>query len=313
MRFIEDIKENDQIMDHYLCTQKQILKTRAGKTYYSVRLQDKTGTVDAKIWDLNDGIGHFEAGDYVKVDGVTVTFQGGIQLNIRRVRKSDEGEYDPKDYMPTSQFDIKEMYQEFIGFIDKVENEYIQKLLTAFFVEDKKLAEAFKTHGAAKSVHHNFYGGLLEHTLGIVRLCDHLADAYPILNRDILFAGAMLHDIGKTVELTELPLVDYSDEGQLIGHIIICSEWINEKAAQIPGFPVKLKNMIKHMVLSHHGELEYGSPKKPALLEAIVLHYADNIDAKIMTFSSIMNQVDDGEDWAGYQRLFESNIRRTRF
>lgn len=313
MRFIESIKENDVVMDHYLCSSKQVLKTRAGKTYYSIRLQDKTGTIDGKIWDLNDGIGHFDQGDYIKVDGSVVTFQGGLQLNVRRIRKSEEGEFDPKDYVPASKYDIDEMFKEFVGYINKVENKYVNQLLKEFFVTDRDLAKKFKEHGAAKTVHHNFFGGLLEHTLGILRICDFLADSYPQVNRDVLFAGAFLHDIGKTEELSELPIVDYTDEGQLLGHIIIAVEWINEKAAKIPGFPKPLLNMIKHCVLAHHGELEYGSPKKPAILEAVLLHYADNIDAKIMTFSTILGQTEESDDWAGYQRLFESNIRKTRF
>jgi len=313
MKFIETIKENDQIVDHYLCTQKQILKTRAGKTYYSVRLQDKTGTIDAKIWDLNDSIGHFETGDYVKIDGLVVTFQGGLQLNIRKVRKSKEDEYNPLDYLPTTQYDIDDMFKEFVGFINKIEDKYINQLMKEFFVNDRELAQRFKTHGAAKRVHHSFYGGLLEHTLGMLRICDFLADAYPQVNRDVLFAGAFLHDIGKTEELSKLPIVDYTDEGQLIGHIVIAVQWINEKAGKIPGFPKPLLNMIKHCVLAHHGELEYGSPKKPAILEAILLHYADNIDAKVMTFTSLLSQSEPEEDWAGYQRLFDSNIRKTRY
>ncbi len=256
MQFIESIRENDQIVDHYLCTQKQVLKTRAGKTYYSLRLQDKTGTIDGKIWDLNDGIGHFETGDYIKIDGTVVTFQGGLQLNVRRVRKSQEGEYEPKDYMPTSNYDINGMYEELLGFIEKIEDTYVKQLVEKFFVEDKEMVKLFKSHGAAKSVHHNFYGGLLEHTLGIVRICDFLAASYDEVNRDILFAGALLHDIGKTVELSELPLIEYTDEGQLLGHIIIATEWISEKAKEIPGFPKQLENLIKHCVLAHHGELE---------------------------------------------------------
>ncbi len=313
MQFIEAIKENDQITDHYLCSSKQVLKTRAGKTYYSVRLQDKTGTIDAKIWDLNDGIGHFETGDYVKIDGVVVTFQGGLQLNIRRVRISKEDEYDPKDYVPTSKYDVDDMYKEFVSYINKVEDKYVNQLLKEFFVIDKELAKRFKEHGAAKTVHHNFFGGLLEHTLGMLRICDFLANQYPQVNRDILFAGAFLHDIGKIEELSELPIIEYTDAGQLLGHITIAVEWINEKAKKIPGFPKDLLNIIKHCVLAHHGELEYGSPKKPAILEAILLHYADNIDAKIMTFTTILGQADEENDWAGYQRLFDTNIRKTRY
>ena len=313
MQFIETIREGDEVVEHYLCSSKQVLKTRAGKTYYSVRFQDKTGTIEGKIWDLNDGIGHFEAGDYVKIDGSVVTFQGGLQLNVRRVRKCQEGEYNPIDYVPMSDYNVDDMYEELIGFIHSVEDTYIKLLLEKFFIEDKELANRFKAHGAAKSVHHNYYGGLLEHTLGILRTCDFLAKSYSEVNRDVLIAGALLHDIAKTEEMTELPMVEYTDSGQLLGHIIIAVEWINEKVAQISGFPKPLATIIKHVVLAHHGELEYGSPKKPAVLEAILLHYADNIDAKVKTFSTIMGQSEEEDDWAGYQRLFETNIRKTRY
>ncbi len=313
MQFIETIREGHDIVEHYLCSSKQVLKTRAGKTYYSVRLQDRTGTIEGKIWDLNDGIAHFEAGDYVKIDGSVVTFQGGLQLNIRRVRKCQEGEYNPIDYVPTSTYDIEEMYGEVLSHVHAVENEYIRQLLEKFFVEDKDIVRKFKSHGAAKSVHHNFYGGLLEHTLGIVRICNFLAKSYEEVDHDLLVAGALLHDIAKIKEMTELPIIEYTEEGQLLGHIVMAVEWINEKIGEISGFPKPLAAMIKHMVLAHHGELEYGSPKKPALLEAVLLHYADNIDAKVKTFTTLIEQTEEGEDWAGYQRLFESNIRRTRY
>lgn len=312
MQYIETVRENDQVTEHYLCVSKQVLKTRAGKTYYSLKLQDKTGSLEAKIWDLHDGISHFEAGDYVKIDGAVVTFQGSLQLNIKRLRVSQEGEYNKNDYIPTSEYDINDMYKEFLTYILEVENKYIKELLEKFFVEDKVLAKKFKEHGAAKTVHHNYFGGLLEHTLGILRTCKYLASAYPVVNKDILYAGAMLHDIGKIEEMSALPLVEYTDEGQLLGHIVIANEWIHDKAKEIPGFPKKTENLIKHMVLAHHGELEFGSPKKPAILEAILLHYADNIDAKVKTFTTLVNQAEPEDDWIGYQKFFESNLRRTR-
>ncbi|MBN2222683.1 MAG: HD domain-containing protein [Vallitaleaceae bacterium] len=312
MQYIETVRENDQVTDHYLCVSKQVLKTRAGKTYYSLRLQDKTGSLEAKIWDLHDGISHFEAGDYVKIDGAVVTFQGTLQLNIKRVRVSQEGEYNKNDYIPTSEYDINDMYKEFLSYLNEVENKYIKELLEKFFVEDKVLVKKFKEHGAAKTVHHNYFGGLLEHTLGILRTCKYLASAYPVVNKDYLYAGAMLHDIGKIEEMSALPLVEYTDEGQLLGHIVIATEWIHDKVKEIPGFPKKTENLIKHMVLSHHGELEYGSPKKPAILEAILLHYADNIDAKVKTVTTLLNQAESEDDWIGYQKFFETNLRRTR-
>lgn len=313
MKFIKDLHEGEQLLEVYLVIQKQILKTRAGKTYYSLRLQDKTGTVDAKIWDLNDAIGSFEAGDYCGIDGMVVTFQGGFQLNIRRIRKSQECEYNQEDYMPISKKNIDEMYKQLLIYINKIDNVYIQTLAESFFIDDKFVVKNFKYHAAAKTVHHNFRGGLLEHTLGILGICEHLAKSYDNVDKDLLYIGAMLHDIGKLKELTELPIVEYSDEGQLIGHIVLGAEWVGEKIKTIEKFPKDLESLIKHMILSHHGQYEYGSPKLPAVLEAFLLNMADNIDAKIMTFSTLVEKSDEQNNWLGYQRFFESNIRRTRY
>lgn len=313
MRYLADIKEGENIVGVYLCAERQVLKTRAGKTYYSVRLQDKTGTGDAKIWDLNDGINEFQKGQYIKVDASVVSFQGSIQFNIRRLRVAEEGEYDPKEYVPASAFDISEMYTEFCGFIDEMDDKWLKQLAMAFFIEDKAFAEAFKKHSAAKTVHHAFYGGILEHTLGMLRLAKFMADNYPVLNRSMLYAGTMFHDIGKLKELSEFPIIDYTDEGNLVGHIIIGVEWLTEKIRVIPAFPEALANQLKHLIIAHHGELAYGSPKKPELIEAVALHYIDNIDAKMKTFSTMLDAADEQDDWLGYQRLFETSLRRTRY
>lgn len=313
MIYLADVKEGERIQEVYLCVTKQVLKTRAGKTYYSMTLQDKSGIIDAKIWDLTDAVGHFEAGDFIKVDGSVVCFQNANQLNVRRVRRSEEGEYDPANYIPISKKNIEEMYQEFLGFVKSLKNQYVKALAEEFFVKDMEFVKQFKKHTAAKTVHHNFRGGLLEHTLGILKTCDFLAKQYEVLDRDVLLIGAMLHDIGKIKELSDFPLVDYTDEGNLVGHIVIGVEWINEKIKLISGFPMDLANIIRHMVLSHHGELEYGSPKKPALIEAVILHYADNIDAKIMTFLSLMEESESEDNWIGYSRLFDSMLRKTKY
>lgn len=313
MIYLADMKEGERIQEIYLCVTKQILKTRAGKTYYSMTLQDKSGSMDAKIWDLSDAVGHFESGDFIKIDGSVVSFQNANQLNVRRVRRAEEGEYDPCDYIPTTKKNVEQMYQQFVSYVASLKNQYIRSLAEEFFVKDTNFVKSFKKHTAAKSVHHNFQGGLLEHTLGMLDVCDFLAKQYPVLDRDILMIGAMLHDIGKMVELSGFPLVDYTDEGNLVGHIVIGVEWVSEKIRGISGFPNEIANIIKHMILSHHGELEYGSPKKPALIEAVVLHYVDNIDAKIMTFLSILEESEQEDTWVGYSRLFDSMLRRTRY
>jgi len=185
--------------------------------------------------------------------------------------------------------------------------------LEAFFVEDAEFIAAFKNHSAAKSVHHGFIGGLLEHTLSVTKLCQYYVTRYPVLNKSLLLTAAIFHDMGKIRELSKFPINDYTDEGQLIGHIVMGSEMIAEKVRELPGFPVKLANELRHCILAHHGELEYGSPKKPALVEAIALNLADNTDAKMETITEILSSSipPEGTEWLGYNRLFESNLRKT--
>lgn len=313
MKYIETFREGERISEIFLCKHKQSAVTKNGKPYETVILQDKTGTLDAKIWEPDSsGIEDFDALEYILVMGDVTSFQGALQLNVKRVRKAQEGEYDPKDYLPVSSRDVDEMYEELKGYISGITNPYLQKLLAGFFLEDEEFISRFKFHSAAKSVHHGFVGGLLEHTLGVTKLCDAFSKQYPILNRDLLLTAAMFHDIGKLEELSAFPENDYTDEGQLLGHIMIGAEWVSEHMRLIPDFPRKLGNELKHCILAHHGELEYGSPKRPALIEAVALNFADNVDAKMETLKEAFANVPDGNtEWLGYNRLLESNIRKT--
>ena len=312
MKYIRDYKEGDRMFDIYLCKHKQSAVTKNGKPYETVILQDKTGTIDAKVWDPNNaGISELDTLDYIEVYGDVNSFQGALQVNVKRIRVCHEGEYDPADYLPVSKKNIDEMYKELLGLIGRTENEYLKKLLESFFVEDEAFIRAFRTSSAAKTVHHGFVGGLLEHTLSVAKLCEYFCKTYPILKRDLLITAALCHDIGKTKELSLFPENDYTDDGQLLGHIVMGAEMVGEKARQIPGFPPVLEAELKHCILAHHGEYEYGSPKKPALIEAAALNLADNADAKLETFSEAL-QGATGYGWLGYNRLFESNIRLTR-
>ncbi len=312
MRLIAEMREGDMISDVYLCKSKQILKTKMGKSYYALLLQDRTGTLDAKIWELNNAIGHFESMDYIRVEGQITVFQGANQLNIRRVRKAEEGEYTPSDYMPCTDKDVKKLYKELQEMIQRTKNPYLKKLAEAVFVEDKAFMKEFVQHSAAKSVHHGFMGGLLEHTVSVARMCEYYCTQYTELNRDLLVMCALFHDIGKVEELSAFPYNDYTDEGQLVGHIVMGTIKLDRIMQTIPGFPVKLGNEVKHCILAHHGELEYGSPKKPALMEALALSLADNTDAKLQTFREALKKENmTDSEWMGYQRLFESNIRPT--
>ena len=195
--------------------------------------------------------------------------------------------------------------------MDRVENPYLQQLLKSIFVEDKAFVKAFQFSSAAKSVHHGFVGGLLEHTLSVTKLCEYYIQSYPMLNADLLYTAAMCHDIGKVHELSPFPENDYTDVGQLLGHIMIGAEMVGARIREIRGFPTRLANELKHCILAHHGELEYGSPKKPALLEAVALNFADNTDAHMQTMMEALKAGGENQGWLGYNRLLESNIRRT--
>ena len=309
MKYIKDYKDGDRVFDIYFCKYKSTAVTKNGKSYDNVILQDKTGTIDAKIWDPNNaGIAEFDACDYIEVYGEVTSFNGALQVNIKRVRLCQEGEYNEAEYMPVSKKNIEDMYAELLRMIGSIENTYLKQLLEAFFVKDTAFAERFKKASAAKTVHHGFIGGLLEHTLSVTKLCDYYCTAYPILKRDLLLTAAICHDIGKVKEISAFPVNDYTDEGQFLGHIVMGSEMIGEKVREIPGFPPMLAMELKHCILAHHGEYEFGSPKKPAIIEAVALTFADNTDAKMETFTEILESTQE-TGWLGFNRFFESNLR----
>ncbi|MDE6167876.1 MAG: HD domain-containing protein [Acetatifactor sp.] len=313
MKYIKDFKEGDRVFDIYLCKYKQAAVTKNGKPYENVILQDRTGTIDAKVWEPNNpGIGDYSALDYIEVYGDVNNFQGTLQVSVKRIRVCQEGEYRAEEYLPVSSKNIDAMYQELLGLIQSIENPYLRKLLEAFFVKDSAFAKAFRNSSAAKTVHHGFVGGLLEHTLSVTKLCDYYCSNYPMLKRDLLLTAAMCHDIGKTREISAFPENDYTDDGQLLGHIVMGSQMIAEKAKEIEGFPHGLLTQVQHCILAHHGKYEYGSPKLPALIEALALNYADDTDAKLETFKEILENNKENQGWFGYNRLFESNLRATR-
>lgn len=310
MRFIDGLCEGETIRNVYLCKGKRYAETRNGKPYDNLILQDKTGTLDGKVWDPNSqGIADYDEKDFIEVFGDVINYNGNLQLNIRQIRKAEEGEYNPADYMPTTEKSVDGMYEELTAYIRQISNKYLRQVLEFYYIKDEAFIKKFKAHSAAKTVHHGFSGGLLEHTLSVTRMCDYFATSYSILNRDLLLSSAILHDIGKVKELSDFPDNDYTDEGQLIGHIVIGVEMINDAIRSIPGFPEKLAHELKHCIVAHHGELEYGSPKKPALAEAVALNMADSTDAKLQTLTELFKGK-TGTDWLGYNRLFESNLRR---
>lgn len=313
MRYINELREGETVVEFYYCKQRQSLKSKAGRNYLSLILQDKTGTANAKVWDITNQIQSFETGDYIKVDAQVQMYNGEIQLVCRRIRRAQEGEYYEDDYIPSTKCDIDAMFKEFTAFIPTFENTYIKKLLTAVFIDNTQIADRFKKHTAAKSMHHNYLGGLLEHSLSVTKMCELMAGHYPAANRDILVACGMLHDVAKIYELSDFPNIDYTDSGELLGHLVMGCELVGREADKIEGFPQELRHMMQHCILSHHGELEYGSPKTPRTLEAMLLHYADDMDAYVKMFEDAVEADNTQGAWVGYHRVMARNLRKTQF
>lgn len=313
MIYIEDFKENDTIVGHYLCKQKQSLKSRGGKTYLALKLQDKTGKIDAKVWELNNNIQNFEENDFIKIDGIVHTYQNELQIKINKIRRSQEGEYDEINFIPSTDKDVNSLYSQILDFIKSINNTYIKKLLENIFINNKDIVANIKTHSAAKHMHHSYMGGLIEHLVSVAQICDFMSTRYKFVNRDILVASALLHDLGKIYELSAFPDNNYTDDGELLGHIVMGTELITKEAITIEGFPKQLLSLIKHSIISHHGELEYGSPQKPKTIEAFILHCADNMDAKVKMYEEIMEKDNSKNNWVGYHHMLKRNIRKSDF
>ncbi len=307
MKFINEFKNNDRVIEHFLCAQKQLMKTKTGKNYFSLTLQDKTATINAKVWDINYNIQEFEQGDFIKIDALVQVFNDELQLNVSKLRKSEIGEYDLKNYVPATSKNVDSLKNELQKFISSVKNNFLSALLKSFF-DDEEMLEKFCTHSAGKSMHHSYVGGLLEHTISVTQICDFMSARTKLSNRDILITVGLLHDIGKIYELSDFPQNDYTYDGELLGHIIIGSDLISKKILQIENFPNDLRSQIIHCILSHHGEYEFGSPKLPRSIEAIILHFADNLDAKTKMFEEIVEADSSNSDWTNYNKLFARRL-----
>lgn len=308
---ISALKPQETIKGTYLCKYKQILKNKNGKDYCTVRLQDCTGTVDGKIWSLHSGIMPFEVDDVVEVEGEVILYQENLQLNVNSIKKVEEGQYNLKDYLPHTKKDINVLENELLAMIDSVQNSYIKQLLESIFCEES-IYERFLQHSAAKSVHHAYLSGLLEHTVTVAKIGAHMAELYDGVQKDFVIAGCLLHDIGKLYELTPFPKNDYSDEGQLIGHLVIGAEIIHDKARAIPDFPKETEMLLKHIVISHHGEYEYASPKRPKCIEAMIVHLADYSDSKLKMLEEMLQVAPIDEAYIGYNKILGRNIRQIK-
>jgi len=313
MRYIEDLKDGENIIAHYLCKKKDTMKTKSGKNYMSLIVADRTGTISAKAWTLNNDIQSFDAGDFIKIEASVVTYNDDLQLNVRKIRKSMAGEYLPADYIPTTDKDINAIYAGICGMIESLDNPHLKEMLSNIFIHDEEIKATFLRHSAAKNMHHSYMGGLCEHILNVAQICDFLAPRYKFVNRDLLVSVALLHDIGKIFELSDFPENDYTDDGKLLGHIYIGCEFIGSQAAKIDGFPSGLKSLIQHCILSHHGKHEFGSPILPKTMEAMLLSYADITDAHTKILEEALEKTPVNSDWAGYNRVLARDLRKSGF
>ena len=307
MPLINELKPQETIKGIYLCKFKQQLKNKNGKDYCSIRLQDRTGMLDGKIWSLHSGIGAFEVDDIIEVEGETLLYQENLQLNITKVTKLESG-YDLTNFIPQTKKDVTKLQECLMQFIGQVENHYLKQLLEAIFYEDT-IFESFSKHSGGKTVHHAYLSGLLEHTVTVTEIGVDLAKKYDYVCMDYVIAGCLLHDIGKLKELTAFPKNDYSDEGQLLGHLMIGTEMIHDYARSIEGFPEEIERILKHIIIAHHGEYEYGSPKRPKCMEAMIVHLADYTDSRLKMMEEMLDSSHD-EPYAGYHKILTRNIRK---
>jgi 3'-5' exoribonuclease len=303
--FVVDLQANQAITTTFLVKSKEMKSKKNGEAYLSLTLSDKSGDLDAKMWDSVEEVEEtFDRDDFVKVKGLVQVYRNKPQLTIHKLRRCQDDEVDFADYFPKTSKDVDAMFEELLSLADGVGNFHLRELLMAILI-DEEISTRFKQAPAAKSLHHAWFGGLLEHTLSLCKLCQLISQHYGDLNFDLLLTGAILHDIGKTRELNYARSFSYTTEGQLLGHMILELDLVSQKIAQIDEFPPDLKILIQHMIISHHGEYEFGSPKLPMFPEALVLHCLDNLDSKLEAMKLILKSDPNVEgDWTGYNHMF---------
>ncbi|MGA2742516.1 MAG: HD domain-containing protein [Bryobacteraceae bacterium] len=279
--YVNDLKPDQIVTSSFLVCSKEIRQKKKGDPYLSLQLGDRTGELDAKMWDnVAEVMETFERDDFVKVKGLIQIFHNRPQLTLHTIHRLDDRDVDFTDYFPASKRDPEEMWRELRGFAAAIANPHLHKLL-ASLLDDPDIARRYRVAPAAKQIHHAYLGGLIEHVLSLCHLSRMTASHYPMIDADLLVTGALVHDIGKIYELSYERGFSYSDEGQLLGHMLIAVRMIGDKLRDIPDFPPRLRSLVEHMILSHHGQLEFGSPKTPVFPEAMLLHYLDDMDSKM--------------------------------
>ncbi|GAB4300448.1 MAG: HD domain-containing protein [Desulfuromonadia bacterium] len=309
--YVADIRERDQITEVFLVKDKTIAMAKNGKPYMNLRLMDRTGEVEGKIWDDVDTLdARFTKDDFVRITAKASTYLGKMQLVISSLTRVDDDQVPLEEFLPRSSRTTEEMTRELASLVNSFANPYLKRLMQ-LFMADEQFMKGYVTAPAAKGMHHVYLGGLLEHSLSVARLIDLIHPLYPRLDRDLLMTGALLHDAGKVREMAYRRSFDYTDEGKLVGHITIGVEMIGDKIRGIPDFPPQLAILLKHLILSHHGEYEYGSPKRPKTLDAIALNFLDDLDAKMNGVTAHMDRDEPaGSEWTAYHKLYDRYFYR---
>jgi 3'-5' exoribonuclease len=311
MQTITSLKEGDWVDETYLVTGKQVSIAKNGVTYLSLKLADKTGEIDGKLWDNAEALSEtFGREDFIRIKGVAANYQGTMQIKMKTLEKVDDSRVDLANFLETSPRNIDDMVRELCSVSAGLKNAYLHRIMQAF-LDDREFLDAFRKAPAAKTMHHNYIGGLLEHSVELIGLCKDVARHFPGVDTDLLTAGAFLHDIGKVRELSVRKSIEYTTQGRLLGHITLGYEMVDEKIKGIPGFPVELAMLLKHIMLSHHGVYEFGSPKRPKIQEAIIINYLDDLAAKINNFQATLRKENVGAgDWTGYNKMHDRYLYR---
>lgn len=304
-QFVNDIKAGDRVDDIFMLSEKNLAQKRDGNNFLNVALADKTGSIKGVVWDnVDQMVADIPSGDFVRIKGNVSEYKGALQLVVKKMESFSVDSVDPSDFLPTTSRDIDTMFERLLKITGSLENDYLKKLLEAFW-DDEEFVRKFKNAPAAKKMHHAYIGGLLEHTLSVALLVGIMAGHYTGVDIDLLIAGAILHDIGKIIEFDYKTRIDYSDEGRLLGHVVTGVQMIDEKLKEIKDFPAKQALLLKHMIVSHHGAREFGSPEPPKTIEAVLLNYLDEIDSKVNGIREFMSRQDPKETWTSYHRLLE--------
>lgn len=307
-QFIHDIKVGGFVDDIFVLAEKTMAQKRDGNNFLNITLSDKTGVIKGVVWDNVEQISAAVAsGDFVRIQGKVNEYKGEFQLVIKNMEGCSGESIDPADFLPATSRDIDSMFDRLVRIISSLETDFFRKLIEAFW-NDEEFVRNFKAAPAAKRMHHAYIGGLLEHTLSMVSLADKVAGHYSGINRDLLLTGALLHDIGKVREYEYEVSIDYSDEGRLLSHIVMGLEMVDEKLAEIKDFPKDQLLLLKHMIVSHHGSREFGSPEPPKTIEAVVLNYIDELDSKVKGIRDFIESEDPNETWTSFHRVLDRHF-----